>query len=58
MVDVLYRYVGDVLEGMDLIYRVDNELKDKNKTRLLEIMMSCVHMDEKGNVSQFFKGDA
>tara|TARA_R100001082_G_scaffold80737_1_gene47754 strand:+ start:868 stop:1422 length:555 start_codon:yes stop_codon:yes gene_type:complete len=58
MVDVLYRYVGDVLEGMDLIYRVDNELKDKNRTKLLEIMMSCVHMDEKGTVSQFFfKGD-
>ena len=29
MVDVLYRYVGDVLEGMDLIYNSASGVKDK-----------------------------
>ena len=31
MVDVLYRYLGDVLEGMDLIYNPASGVKDRTK---------------------------
>jgi len=60
MVDVLYRYVGDVLEGMDLIYNSASGVKDKNKEMLRSIILSCSHMNEEGNFSHFYmceKGD-
>ena len=60
MVDVLYRYVGDVLEGMDLIYNSASGVKDKNKEMLRSMILSCSHMSEDGKFSHFYmceKGD-
>jgi|TARA_B100001094_G_scaffold203469_2_gene197394 hypothetical protein len=54
MVDVLYRYVGDVLEGMDLIYNSASCVKDKNKEMLMSMILSCSHMNEEGNFSHFY----
>tara|TARA_R100001443_G_scaffold2698_4_gene8881 strand:- start:11241 stop:11807 length:567 start_codon:yes stop_codon:yes gene_type:complete len=55
MVDVLYRYLGDVLEGMDLIYNPASGVKDRTKEMLRTIIFSCSHINEEGNYSEFFK---